>query len=67
MLDAGRKVLCWVLDRIFQAVKGPQGRNMGLEIRHVDQRGLADREGGGQLGRIFGVGRRKLFAPIWRY
>ena len=66
-LHTRRQPVIWVLDGILQAVKGAQETKMGLEIRDVDQRGdfmFADGEGGGELGRILGVGRRGLVASL---
>ena len=64
---ARSQLVLWVLDSIFQTVKGAQEAKMGLEIRYVDQRGdfmLTDGEGGGELGRILGVGRWRLLASF---
>jgi hypothetical protein len=65
LLHAGRQPVLWVLDGIFQSVKGAQEPEMGLEIRDIDQRRhfvLADGKSRGELSRVFGVGRRRLFA-----
>ena len=68
-LHAGRWPALWVLDSIFQAVKGTQESKMGLEIRHVDQRRhlmFSDGKGRGELCRIFGVRRRRLLTSFGR-
>ena len=68
-LHAGRRPALWVLDSIFQVVKGTQESKMGLEIRHIDQRRhfmFADGKGRGKLGWIFGVRRRRLLTSFGR-
>ena len=69
LLHAGWKPVLWMLDDIFQAAKCAQESEMGLEIRHVDQRRhlmFSDGKGRGKLGWIIGVGRRGLFASFRR-
>jgi hypothetical protein len=39
VLVACREAALLGAGRIFQAVKGPQESEMGLEVRHIDQRG----------------------------
>jgi hypothetical protein len=59
----------WVLDRILQAVKGPQESEVGLEACYIDQRGhlmVANGEGRGELGRVLVVGRRELLTWVGR-
>jgi hypothetical protein len=58
----------WVLDRILQAVKGPQESEVGLEVCHIDQRGhlmVSNGEGRGELGRVL-VGRREMLTCVGR-
>jgi hypothetical protein len=65
LLRAGRQPVLWVLDGIFQAGKGAQEPEMGLEIRDIDQRRhliFADGKSRGELSRILGVRRWRLFA-----